>query len=103
MIVVLDTNILGGIVNPKPRSEAVKAMQKWGVEMLAAGHVFVIPSIAVYETRRELLRGSMVASATALDLFIAATPNIYLPMNDAAMTRAARLWADVRNAGQTTA
>jgi len=43
------------------------------------------------------------ASVAKLDAFATASTNIYLPMTDAAFTRAAQLWASIRQAGQTTA
>ena len=103
MIVVLDTNILGAIVNPKPKSPSVKAVILWAAQMRQAGNTFAIPAIAVYELRRELIRAGATESQSKLDTFIAATTNIYLPLTDTALYRAAHLWATVRNAGQTTA
>lgn len=103
MIIVLDTTVLGAVTNPKPKSPTVQATIRWALQLRQAGHTFAIPSIAVYEIKRELLRGGSTASVTALEAFVSASTNIYLPITDNTLTRAAWLWADIRNAGQTTA
>ena len=91
MIIPLDSGVLGSICNPKPQSETVKAMQRWGVQMLAAGHIFAIPSICVYETRRELVRREDAVSVAALDTFCFTPPNIYLPISELVLQRASEL------------
>ena len=61
----------------------------------------MVPEIADYEVRRELLRlGSPVALAN-LDLLAARLE--YLPLDTVAMRIAARLWAQARATGQPTA
>lgn len=103
MIVVLDSGVLGSIANPKAVNADVKALQQWGAEILAAGHVFCIPAIAVYETRRELVRIGATASVAELDALGAIPPNRYLPITDAVLLRASELWAQARNLGRPTA
>ena len=103
MIVVLDTNILGGISNPNARSSDIIAMIGWAADMRQAGHTFAVPAIAVYEIRRELLRNGATNSISALDRFAQTSTNIYLPISDAALTRAAQLWAQARSMGKPTA
>jgi hypothetical protein len=55
MIVLLDAGPLGMITNPKssPENEACK---DWLAKLAAEGVDIVIPEIADYEVRRELLR-----------------------------------------------
>ena len=103
MMIPLDTNLLGAITNPKPKSPTVHSIIAWAAQMRRAGHTFVIPSIAVYEIRRELLRTGAVASIAKLDAFVHSPTNVFLPMTDAVLTRAAQLWADTRNVGKPTA
>lgn len=69
--------------------------------MLAAGARVIVPEIADYEVRRELLRANKPTSVARLDALAAATE--YLPLNTQAMRRAAELWAIARQTGQPTA
>ena len=103
MIIVLDTNILGALTNPQPKSPTVFAILSWALLMRQAGHSFAVPAIAVYEVRRELLRSKATTSIAYLDASVSAASTLYLPMTDEALTRAADLWAVIRNAGLTTA
>ena len=55
MILLLDTGVLGVVTNPKatPTNEECRV---WLRDMLVQGTRVVIPEIADYELRRELLR-----------------------------------------------
>jgi hypothetical protein len=67
------------------------------VERLAAGDVVIIPGIADYEVRRELLRAGKLGSVQRLDELI---PTLeYLPMDTGIIRPAAELWADSRIRG----
>ena len=103
MIIFLDTGPTGGITNPTPKSEEVKALQLWAKRMEQAGHTLIIPAVVDYEQRREHLRRNATASIAALDTFLAATPNRYLYLNDSAFKRAAEIWAQLRKDGLPTA
>jgi predicted nucleic acid-binding protein len=61
----------------------------------------VIPEIADYEVRRELLRGKMSRSVAQLDQLAAQLT--YLPLTTAAVRRAADFWAQARQQGMPTA
>lgn len=61
----------------------------------------IIPEIADYEVRRELIRAGKASSIARLDALAAATN--YLPLSTAAMRKAAELWAAARKAGKPTA
>ena len=93
-----DTGPLGILTNPN-RNPAAK---QWYAAMIVAGHTFIVPSIADYEVRRELVRAGKTAGLAELDAFIS-VPGRYLELTDSALKRAATFWADVRNAGYQTA
>jgi predicted nucleic acid-binding protein len=61
----------------------------------------VIPEIADYEVRRELLRARKVAGVERLDALAALLE--YLPITTVAMRQAAEFWATTRQQGQPTA
>jgi len=103
MIVFLDTNILGAVVNPQVKSPDVQAIKQWAEAMQDAGHLLVVPAIADYEIRRELHRLKATVSLAALDLFNSEVPDRFLPIEPEAMFIAAREWGRVRNAGKPTA
>jgi predicted nucleic acid-binding protein len=61
----------------------------------------IVPEIADYEIRRELIRLGGAVALTNLDNY--ASQLEYLPLTTSAMRRAAELWARARNTGQPTA
>jgi predicted nucleic acid-binding protein len=61
----------------------------------------VLPEIADYEVRRELIRRGDVRAVQRLDNLRAKL--VYLPLNTEAIRRAADLWAQARGRGQQTA
>jgi hypothetical protein len=69
--------------------------------LLAAGHRVIIPEIADYEVRRELLRAGRTTSVAELDSLT--TWLEYLRIETPMMRRAAELWALARQSGQPTA
>jgi predicted nucleic acid-binding protein len=69
--------------------------------LLAAGRRVILPEIADYEVRRELIRINRRRSLGVLDGL--ASQFEYLPLTTAVMRRAAELWAAARQAGQPTA
>jgi predicted nucleic acid-binding protein len=99
-IVLLDSGPLGLAAHPQGNATA-QAGQNWLAEISLRNYVVVIPEIADYEVRRELLRAGKTRSVRRLDqlqqLFS------YLPVTTAVMLKAAQLWAEVRQAGLPTA
>lgn len=99
-VIVLDSGPLGIITNPRQTPE-VLACAAWLRSILAAGARVVLPEIADYELRRELLRAGKQNGLRHLDA--AGQTLDYVPVTTAAMRRAAELWADLRHQGLPTA
>jgi predicted nucleic acid-binding protein len=100
-LLVLDASIVGMITNPKQTSISVRDCQRWFRQALAAQSLFVLPEIADYEIRRELLRGRKINGIKKLDE-LRATIYFY-PIDSEIMLAAAQLWAESRQRGMTTA
>jgi hypothetical protein len=101
-VLVLDSGPLG-LLFQKPGVRAADDCRDWLKRHIAAGVRVIVPEIADYELRRELLRIGLTTAISALDVFNAAIPGRYLPITTAAMRAAAQLWADIRRAGIPTA
>jgi predicted nucleic acid-binding protein len=99
-IILLDAGPLGITCNPRFSPQTL-ACHQWAKERLATGAQIVIPEIADYEVRRELLRANRTHSLVRLDSLKSALG--YLPINTKVMLRAAELWARARNIGKPTA
>lgn len=99
-VVLLDAGPLGLVTNPK-RSAVSTACAVWLQSLVNAGWRVVVPEIADYEVRRELLRANKTAGIAQLDALAALLE--YLPLTTAAMRHAAASWAGARQAGQPTA
>jgi predicted nucleic acid-binding protein len=102
LTVFLDAGPLGLVTNPKRTPETIAAAQ-WIYNMEAAGHRFLVPAIADYEVRRELVRSGKTRGIARLDAFNAAEAGRFLSLTNAALLRGADLWAQARNAGTPTA
>ena len=102
LTVFLDPGPLGLITNPKRTPDTIAATE-WAIAMMTAGHKFVVPSIADYEVRRELIRARKPKGLTALDVWNDARPDRFLSLSDSALRLAADLWARARQAGTSTA
>ncbi len=85
------------ISNPKA-SEENDAIKEWAFSLLANGDIVVIPEIADYEVRRELIRADKTEGIQSLDLFKQSLE--YLPINTEIMLDASRLWAEARKRGK---
>lgn len=101
-IVFLDAGPLGLVTNPKKTPNTIAAAQ-WIFDMEAAGHRFIVPAIADYEVRRELVRTGKTQGIARLDAFNAAESDRFLSVTDTALLLGADLWAHARNAGTATA
>ena len=99
-IILLDASPLGIISNPRFSTQTLDC-HRWAKERLASGAQIIIPEIADYEVRRELLRADRTRSLVRLDGLKSALG--YLPITTNVMLRAAELWAQARNMGRPTA
>ncbi|NET56150.1 MAG: type II toxin-antitoxin system VapC family toxin [Symploca sp. SIO2E6] len=100
-IVILDTGPLGMVTNPKTSSAICRECKLWLDDLPLKGYEVMLPEIADYEVRRELLRGVKVAGIRRLDQLKA--PITYRPITTEVMLKAAELWAQARNRGTPTA
>jgi len=99
-VIILDTGPLGLITNPRLSAQSAACAQ-WLQTQITVGIRVIIPEIADYELRRELLRANKTKGIARLDDL--ATFLEYLPMTTIAMRQAAQLWAQARQQGQPTA
>ena len=76
-------------------------MLAWRIRVEAEGALLVVPEIADYEVRRELIRAKLDQSVNRLNELCRELR--YLPINTAAMKLAAQIWADLRSQGRQTA
>ena len=100
-VIILDTGPLGLLTNPKKTPET-RAITRWALDMMSAGHRLVVPAIADYEVRRELERAGRSQGLAQLDAFNAARADRYLALSDMALRLAAKLGSGA-NAGIPTA
>ncbi len=93
---MLDTGVLGMLCAP----EVAPELETWKMGLLTRGRKLVIPEIADYELRRELLREKSLSLGRLDEL---ATDYDYVPITSATMRQAAELWAQLRGRGKPTA
>ncbi len=99
-IVLLDASPLGMISNPSTTPANLECYN-WMESLLTSGYQIIVPEIADYEVRRELLRAGKILGLARLDLLKNTLD--YLPLTTAVMLKAAELWAQARNQGMPTA
>ena len=99
-LVFLDTGVLGMVSNPRGKPPALRCRQ-WVKDLSAAGVRVIVPEIADYEVRRELIRAGATTGLLRLDQVKALLD--YVPITTDVMLRAAELWASARRAGLPTA
>lgn len=98
-LILLDSGPLGIISNPS-QSQTVVTCREWAQNHVQQGNVIVIPEIADYEVRRELLRADKTSGIQRLDLI--KSTFAYMPITTAVMLRAAQFWAQARKTGKPT-
>ena len=103
IVAVLDTGPLGLATKQPGKDPEVAVCQKWIRAVREAGGRILVPAIADYEVRRELLRVNNTSGIVRLDRFVTAEPDVYLPLRDEDIKLAAQLWASSRQRGLPTA
>ncbi|NJL92031.1 MAG: type II toxin-antitoxin system VapC family toxin [Coleofasciculaceae cyanobacterium SM2_1_6] len=99
-LIVLDSAPLGMVTNPQAQGIPL-ACQMWLKSLLQRGERVIIPEIADYEVRRELLRAGLLKSVRRLDNLKQTLE--YNPIQTETMILAASIWAEARQSGQPTA
>lgn len=99
-IILLDTGPLGLLVLRRGVSDA-DACRSWLERVVSAGNRVIVPEIADYELRRELLRLGHSYAVSRLDRYETALE--YLQITTETMRYAASLWAEARRTGLPTA
>jgi hypothetical protein len=99
-IVLLDAGPLGMITNPRssPENEECK---DWLASLVFKGTQIVVPEIADYEVRRELLRAERINGLSRLDALKGLLT--YAPITTSVMVKAAGFWAVARKQGRQSA
>jgi len=100
-IVLLDSGPLGIVTNPKAASPLSQEGKVWLQSLPLKGYIVMLPEIADYEVRRELIRVGKTAGIERLDQLKSQIP--YRPLTTEVMLLAAQLWAKARNRGKPTA
>ncbi|MEG4004608.1 nucleic acid-binding protein [Microcoleus sp. Pol11C1] len=100
-IVFLDSGPLGIVTNPKATSPLYQEGKLWLQSLPLKGYIVMLPEIADYEVRRELIRAGKPARIRRLDELKSQIPCRHLTTE--VMLLAAQLWADARRRGRPTA
>ncbi len=96
-VVLLDAGPLGMVSHPRASVDVVE----WLARLVASDVHVMIPEVADYEVRRELLRVGRSRSVERLDQLRVSLG--FVPITSEAMLRAAAFWADARRRGKPTA
>ena len=99
-IILLDASPLGMISNPSATPANLECYN-WLESLIISGCRVIVPEIADYEVRRELIRAGKTRGLARLDLLKNTLD--YLPLTTALMLKAAEIWAQARNQGTPTA
>jgi predicted nucleic acid-binding protein len=99
-VIVLDAGPLRMSTNPKAKDVPLQC-QQWLRSLLQKGEKIVIPEIADYEVRRELIRAGLLQSLRRLDNLKQTLE--YIPIQTETLLLAANLWAEARQSGYPTA
>lgn len=100
-IVLLDSGPLGMVTTPKATSPIYQECKIWFNSLQGKGYTIILPEIADYEVRRELIRANKLRGIERLDELKAIVT--YLPITTSVMLKAAELWAQARRTGRPTA
>jgi len=98
---LLDSGPLGIVTNLKTASFLSQEGKVWLQSLPQKGYIVMLPEIADYEVRRELIREGKTAGIRRLDQLKSQIP--YRPLTTEVMLLAAQLWADAGKRGKPTA
>lgn len=98
---LLDSGPLGIVTNPKATSPLYQEGKLWLQSLPQKGYIVMLPEIADYEVRRELIRAGKATGIRRLDELKSQIP--YRPLTTEVMLLAAQLWAQARMRGRPTA
>jgi hypothetical protein len=102
-LILLDSGPLGMIVRAPSKPHIVRCLA-WLKTIQATGAVVIIPDIAHYEVRSELLRIRAVGSLRRLDYALDPSSGFeHLALTTDTIVKAAEFWASLRQAGVPTA
>jgi|SRR6516165_10157091 predicted nucleic acid-binding protein len=93
-VILLDAGPLGMISHPRVSGSAAA----WVAHLVNVGVEVLVPEIADYEVRRELLRAGRWKGLERLDELRATLG--FVPITSAAMPQAAEFWAEARRRGR---
>ncbi|MFM9963387.1 MAG: nuclease [Planctomycetaceae bacterium] len=99
-VVLLDAGPIGLATNPKLSPQSLECAE-WLHQLMIGGVQVMIPEIADYEVRRELLRAKKNRGLRKLDDLCGLAD--YLPINTAGIRCATQFWTDLRQQGRPTA
>ena len=108
-VIYLDSGPVGLACHPRPKKGTeFDDFRSWLMKALEGRTRIIIPAIADYEVRRELVRNGSLDSIDLLDQIEDGRHPIlkgitYLPLSEGALKGAAKLWAEARNKGYATA
>lgn len=95
MIIVLDSGVLGYITHPNTDLQDTEECRDWYLRLASQAHIFCIPEIIDYESRRKFIQIDSQISINHLNELKDVLE--YLPITTSVMLQAAQLWADTRN------
>ncbi|MCP2729087.1 nucleic acid-binding protein [Symplocastrum sp. BBK-W-15] len=90
-IILLDSDPLGMVTTPKAKSLVCHECKLWFNSLEPKGYIVMLPEIADYEVRRELLRAGKIAGIQRLNQLKALL--CYLPITTEVILKAADFWA----------
>jgi hypothetical protein len=98
--VLLDAGPLGMATNPRSSVENEQC-KNWLTTLVYGGALLILPEIADYEVRRELLRADKRLGIARLDALKALLA--YEPITTSVMLKAAEFWSMARKMGKQSA
>jgi hypothetical protein len=102
-LILLDSGPLGLIVRAPSKPQVVRCLT-WLTTISATGAAVIIPEIAHYEVRRELLRIRAIGSLRRLEYYLDPSGGLrHLTLTTDAIIKAAEFWASLRQMGIPTA